>query len=219
MAYIIKNNRGEKKMKFIRAHIFGFGKWVDTTFDFTSSSFLTYFGENESGKSTLQQFLSYMLFGLPPRQRQFFQPKHSSRFGGTLRIESALHGEFTIERTAHEFACYLQNGDIKDEAWLHEALHGLTRETYESIYSFSALDLSEIQQMKVQQLNQVLFSVGLTGSTNIYQMEKDLDTQIGQLYKVKGWKSQLNEQLKTVQKKHEQLLKLEKVEHAYSEQK
>lgn len=215
----IKNNRGEKKMKFIRAHIFGFGKWVDTTFDFTSSSFLTYFGENESGKSTLQQFLSYMLFGLPPRQRQFFQPKHSSRFGGTLRIESDLHGVFTIERTAHEFACYLQNDDIKDEAWLHEALHGLTRDTYESIYSFSALDLSEIQQMKVQQLNQVLFSVGLTGSTNIYQMEKDLDTQIGQLYKAKGWKPQLNEQLKIVQKKHEQLLKLEKEEHKYMEKK
>lgn len=205
-------------MKFIQAHIYGFGKWVDTTFDFTSSSFLTYFGENESGKSTLQAFLSFMLFGLPPRQRQFFQPKHSSRFGGSLTIENEAVGQFTIERTAHEFACYLQNEATKDEAWLNETLHDLTRDTYESIYSFSALDLSEIQEMKVQQLNQVLFSVGLTGSTNIYQMERELETKIGQLYKAKGWKPQLNEQLTSVRKKYEQLIKAKKEEETYTKQ-
>src|SRR5699024_9961570 len=129
-------------MRFKQAHIFGFGKWVDTTFDFTSSSFLTYFGENESGKSTLQQFRSFMLFGLPPRQRQFYQPKHSSRFGGSLTIASDKQDTFTFHRTAHEFICYMGEKEVTDENLLEEVLEGLTRETFESIYSFSALDLS-----------------------------------------------------------------------------
>src|SRR5690625_5200435 len=206
-------------MRFVHAEIYGFGKWIDTTFDFSTSTFISLYGENESSKSTLQQFILYILFDLPPRKRQVYMPKNSSRFGGLLTVEHESIGTFTIERTADTLKCLLPNGETESDDWLHEQLQGLTREMYEAIYSFSALELSEIQRMKAPQLSEVLFSVGLTGSTNIYKVEKQFDTKLGELFKKTGWKPLINEQIKKVNELNDTLLKEQQKEQAYNEKK
>lgn len=206
-------------MKFQRVEIYGFGKWVDTEFNFSNSSFIALYGENESGKSTLQQFILYMLFGLPPRKRNFYKPKNSNRVGGMLTIEDEKNGVYTIERVGDELNCLLSNGKTEDEAWLKEQLKGLTREVYDSIYSFSALDLSAIQQMKASELSDVLFSVGLTGATNIYEVEKQLDTQLGELFKKTGRRPIINEQINKVKDIHFNMMKYKEKENDYRHKK
>src|SRR5690625_2345791 len=119
-------------MRFIRAEIFGFGKWVDKTFDFSNGSFTCIYGENEAGKSTLQQFILFMLFGLSPKKPNFFQPKNSYHFGGTLTISEKGIGIYTIERVEDELHCLLPNGEKQDEDWLNERLKGMTSDTYRS---------------------------------------------------------------------------------------
>ena len=202
-------------MRFVKADIYGFGKWVDQTFDFSSAQFNAFYGENESGKSTLQQFFLFVMFGLPPKRRQHFESKYSSRFGGSLTVEqnSAL---YTIERTKNGVRVLTEDGEAPAQ-FLEELLYGLTRETFESIYAFTALQLSEIQQMKVQDLNDVLFSVGLTGSTSIYKVEKTLDQRLGSLYKARGWKAEINEQLKKVETLAEEVRQLQHRESTYIE--
>src|SRR5699024_929980 len=112
-------------MKFIRATIYGFGKWVDKDIDFTDESIICFYVENHE------------------------------------------HGPFTIERVEQKLICYLKNGEERDETWLQAVLKGLNRQVFESIYAFSALDLVKIKQMKQSDMSNVLFSVGLTGSTTI----------------------------------------------------
>jgi len=82
-------------MKLLRAHIDGFGRYVDTEFQFQDGLNLV-IGRNEAGKSTLQQFLVAMLYGLkkPGRKRAVYceeearyRPWAGTRYGGILWFE------------------------------------------------------------------------------------------------------------------------------------
>lgn len=204
-------------MKFIQVNIYGFGKWVDKVIDFPNNHPLCFYGENESGKSTLQQFIMYVLFGLPPRKLAAFKPIHSNKIGGRLIVEDTTVGTYQIERIDQEVICYLPTGDLQDEAWLKDRLQGLNRDIYTAIYSFSAMDLTMIRQMKQTELSDVLFSVGLTGSTKIYEAEKLLQTKIGQLFKKQGRKPLINQQINTVRESHNMLMERQQNERTYEQ--
>ena len=204
-------------MKIERIHIYGFGKWIDETFDFSNRTLTCLYGENEAGKSTLQQFIMYMLFGLPPKQRKFYQPKQSNRVGGSLTMTDEEYGTFTIERIEDEVQCYLPSGEKRDEKFLQDRLNGLTKEIYTSVYSFSALDLNSIRKMKGKELSDVLFSVGLTGATAIYRVEKQLEKELGELFKKSGRKPLINQQMSKVSELYETLQKDRALEKSYRE--
>src|SRR5699024_5163216 len=97
----------------------------------------------------------------------------------------------------------------------------MSASTYESIYSFDAADLSAIQMMKQDDIGEVLLGIGLTGSTHIHTVEKQLDTTIGGLVKAFGAEVKMNVQLrqlddlaKDIQKyKQEESTDVEKTQH------
>lgn len=206
-------------MRIIRAHIFGFGKWVDKVFEFPKHDLVVFFGENESGKSTFHQFLLFMLFGMRPKQRKFYQPKTSGKLGGRLFLEDAAAGRFTIERFDDQYngeaRCITEEGKIYDEVWLQERLHGMDEHTFAAIFSFSALDLNAIENMSEEELSDVLLSIGLTGSNRIHQIEKQLDKRLGELFKPYGKNPEINKQLQTVQRLADELAAIRKEEATY----
>src|SRR5690625_2605053 len=152
----------------MNADIYGFGKWVDHAIQFNPDGFTVIYGENESGKSTLHQFVLFMLFGLPPKQRNFYRPKTSGKMGGRLTVEDPQIGVFTIERLDEvnngAAICYTKDGKEFDEAWLKDQLKGLTKKIYQSIFSFSAMDLHLINNIKEDDLAEMLLGIGMTGS-------------------------------------------------------
>ncbi|BAC13101.1 hypothetical conserved protein [Oceanobacillus iheyensis HTE831] len=200
--------------------IYGFGQWVDQQFTFSSSKITTIYGENESGKSTLQQFIIFMLFGMPPKQRRFYQPKNSSKMGGRMVIMTPEHHRIIIERIDDESkgkaSCILEDGSVKDEEWLNKLLNGIGIDTYQSIFSFSDTDLAHIRMMQEDELNEILLSIGLTGSSIIYDAEKRLHQEIGSLYKPSGRKPEINEQLTLIQQQSKELAELRKSESTYN---
>ena len=208
-------------MKLKEAKIYGFGKWVDYTIDFSNDSFVCVYGENESGKSTLQRFILFILFGLPPKQRNFYVPKTSSKMGGRLTIVDTEIGEYVVERvdgTRNGAAiCYTPDGLEHDEKWLKKRLNGMSASIYESIYSFDAADLSAIQMMKQDDVGEVLLGIGLTGSTHIHTVEKQLDTKIGELFKPYGTKPKVNVHLKKLDELAKDIQQYKQEESTYVE--
>ncbi|WP_026905658.1 ATP-binding protein [Paucisalibacillus globulus] len=206
-------------MKLLRATIYGFGKWVDYDIDFSNQSFIAIYGENESGKTTIQRFLLFILFGMPPRQRKFYQPKNSSKMGGRLTIQDDEIGEYTIERlgdTRNGAAqCYTPDGEEYEESWLRSRLSGIDEKTYRSIFSFSALDLSKLQDVKEEDISEVLLGIGLTGSTRIHTAEKKLDQRLGDYFKPNGKIPIINEQLAKLNELQRELLELKQEESTY----
>lgn len=186
-------------MKLMRATIYGFAKWHDFQIDFHPRDLQVIYGENESGKSSIQQFILFMLFGLPPKKRAFFRSKTSGKMGGMLTVYDEAIGEFTVERLDEvrngAAKCLLPNGEEADEQWLKGRLNGMTRQTYQSIFSFDALDLSALKTMNEKDLGEILLGIGLTGSTDIYAVEKRLDSKISELFKPFGKKPIINQQL------------------------
>src|SRR5690625_4058227 len=139
-------------MKLLKASVYGFGKWVDVQFSFTpkndDNNFICFYGKNESGKSTLQQFILYIFFGLPPRQREQYRPRKSHQFGGTLTVIDESIGEWVIERVEDNVRCIFPNDEEKNERWLQEKLQYGTRKMVTDVYAFSAMDLEKIRQIK-----------------------------------------------------------------------
>lgn len=209
-------------MKFQRADIYGFGKWVDHSIDFSGRSAIIY-GENESGKSTIQAFILFMLFGLPPKKRDFYRPKTSGKMGGRLVVSDPEVGEITIERFDEvkngAAVCYTADGKTYDENWLKQRLRGMTSETYQSIFAFSAMDLRDLHMMNNEDIGEMLLGIGLTGSKNIHAIEKDLDKQIGELFKPYGTKPVINKQLEKLTRVKEELAKWQSKEGTYAKKK
>ncbi|WP_404458687.1 AAA family ATPase [Oceanobacillus kapialis] len=210
-------------MKLVKATIYGFGVWVDKTIEFPEFGPTLVYGENESGKSTLHAFLLFMLFGLGPKQRQSYQPRTSGKMGGSLTVNDPEVGMFTIERMDSlrngAAICYADSGAEHDEAWLKSRLKGMTEKTYQSIFSFSASDLSGLPKMKEEDLGEVLLGIGLTGSTDIHAFETSLENKINQLFKPSGKKPIINEQLFKLDTSFSELQKTKALEATYREKK
>ncbi|MBU8566895.1 AAA family ATPase [Virgibacillus pantothenticus] len=203
-----------------RATIFGFGKWVNETFDFSEQQVTYVYGENESGKSTLHAFLLFMLFGFPPKQCEFYRPKTSGQIGGRLTISQGEE-TFMIERLHNvrngEALIYTSDGEQKGEAWLKEQLKGMTLATYQSVFSFSAKDLLKITEMQADDLGEVILGVGLTGAKNLYAVEKQLEQQLGVLFKPSGKKPLMNQRLTKLQDIQAQANDWKRLEATYQE--
>lgn len=204
-----------------QAVIEGFGKWYDETIDFQTEGLTCFYGKNESGKSTLYHFILFMLFGLPPKKRELYRPKTGAKMGGRLVVTDKTNGTYTIER--HDAikngaaVCYTSDGEIHGEEWLTQTWNGMTFATYQSIFSFAANDLADIDKMKGEDLGNVLLSIGLTGAKNIQEVEKQLDNQMAQLFKPYGKKPVINDQLATLNESFQTLKQAGEEEKTYRE--
>lgn len=201
-----------------RVQIYGFGQWVDQTIDFSNRSFICLYGKNESGKSTLYQFILFILFGLPPRKREFFRTKKGGRLGGRLVVKDEQVGTYTIERlddVNNGAARVFLEGKEFGEDWLLERLNYLTKDIYHAIYSFSSHDLQEILHLDDEDIGELLLEISLTGTNHIYAMEKQLEQQMGKLFKPYGKIPEINQQLKEVEKLQEKVKKLQLQEEEY----
>src|SRR5699024_4101679 len=148
--------------------IHSFGKWIDKIINLDDQTrFNSFYGQNESGKSTVQKFILYMLFVLSKKECEFYRPRNRAHISGEMTLKDG-ETTITLSRQNTDLTVYLSDGQSKDEAWWLSKLKGMNRKTYESIYAFAANDLIHIQDMKQEDLSEILISVGLTGSTALY---------------------------------------------------
>ncbi|WP_040513429.1 ATP-binding protein [Gracilibacillus halophilus] len=174
-------------MRIEQVHIYGFGKWQQQTFTFDAKPFIEIAGENESGKSTLRQFLLYILFGQSNKKLEPFRLKQGSSIGGRITISELIEQPVTIERIHQhnkgKATVLFEDGTEAGEEWLQEHVKGIDREQFEAIYTFDSHDLYHIHHLDHQTLNEVLLAVGMTGSDRIYQTEKQLEKQLANRFK------------------------------------
>ncbi|MFZ0476511.1 MAG: AAA family ATPase [Halobacillus sp.] len=208
-------------MKIKEIHIYGFGKWKDHSIKLENEQVTLITGQNEAGKSTLYQFILFILFGLPPKEREFYRPKSGGSVGGKLIISTREYGDVGIERL-HEkengkVVCRMKDGREEGEEWLKYQLGRMNRDVYDSIYSFNAEDLTNLNQLRGSEIGEVLLNIGLTGSEQIYQTEKWLDKMSQDLFKPKGRKPEVNQQLQVVEDLYRKQAMAEKEEGSYQE--
>ncbi|HLQ73264.1 MAG TPA: AAA family ATPase [Bacillota bacterium] len=208
-------------MKIVSAHVYGFGQLVDYKITLKNDELICIYGENEAGKSTVYQFVLYVLFGLSTRESKRYVPKKNATLGGMLTVETKEDGLINIVRQQHikngDAICYSRTGEEKSDDWLRQQLNGLTRTTFESIYSFTAEDLKHVRSIKQEELSELLFSVSVSGSKNVYDVEKRLINQMDKLFKRQGSVPLINKQLKDLEQMAANVAKKETYEATYKE--
>ena len=131
-------------------HIDGFGVWNDLELDGLDGGLTLLYGENETGKTTLLEFVRSVLYGYSDERRaKYLPPVHGGVGGGTL-VVSAHSGKFSVRRRAegdaHGGRLDLTNlqGVAQDTRLLKKILADLDESTFKNVF---ALGLSEIQEL------------------------------------------------------------------------
>ncbi len=188
-----------------KIQIYGFGKHENITITLLEGVTIFY-GVNEAGKTTIQQFILQMLFGFPTRQQtqRKYEPKVSTKFGGQLTIWHPTYGQCTIERikgkAAGDVTVYLEDGTIGHEDLLAKLLYGYSKASFESIFSFSLHELQGIEKMSEEELTHLLLASGTTGIQQLSSLEKKLDKDAGELFKKTGKVPLINQKLEHLKK-------------------
>lgn len=198
--------------KIIDLNIYGFGQLENVKID-NLSDFQVFFGENEAGKSTIMAFITAVLFGFPTKQQSElrYEPKHSTKYGGSIRIVHEQLGGAVIERVkgkaAGDVKVVIDNGTIGGEELLKELLGNFDKSLFQAIFSFNLYGLQNIHQMKGEELGKFLFSAGTLGTEQLAKTEAILQKELEARFKPTGKKPILNEKLQELHEINHELKK------------
>ncbi len=187
-------------MKIEKLVIYGFGKHEDVTIELCSDMNVLY-GSNEAGKTTIQQFILHVLFGFPQKNSTLlrYEPKMGGKYGGQVHLLDEQYGKCTVERirgkSAGEVEVRLEDGTTGGEELLTQVMHQYDRSSYESIFSFSLLQLQGFEKMDEDELSRTLLASGTMGVDTLFKVEKKLDSELGELFKKSGRKPEMNSKL------------------------
>lgn len=161
-----------------KIEIHGFGRLDNRTY-IIDRPFTQIFGENESGKSTLQLFIHAILFGFDDDASRPMEPRFASKYGGKITFDDAGQ-EITIKRTfknQQEIVMIKQDDVARDEAWLRQRMNFISCDTYEQIFSFDVLGLQQVHHLTEDKLESYLLQAGVFGATEYASLETTLEDE------------------------------------------
>ncbi|MGX7150048.1 ATP-binding protein [Enterococcus ureasiticus] len=208
-------------MKLIAIELVGFGKWQQHKIEFLPKNQLL-FGANEAGKSTIYQFIQAMLFGFPAKgkRKKDYQPKNGAAYGGRLWFAHPVYGEVQVERFKGQNkgrAKVYFNDQIGDEALLEKMIHPLTKELFQSVFTFQQEQLSQLEKLNEEELQTSLLSLGLSGSQQLLLSREDYFKSAQTIYKGKGSQPPLNQKLNAYQSLQQRINEKEQQERPFQQ--
>jgi uncharacterized protein YhaN len=187
-------------LKIVSLQIYGYGQLENVEIN-DLTDFQVFFGENEAGKSTIMSFINSILFGFPTKQQSElrYEPKHSTKYGGSIRIFHEELGYAVIERikgkSAGDVKVVMDNGTIGGEELVKELLGNFDKGLFQAIFSFNNHGLQNIHQMKGDELGRFLFSAGTLGTEKLAKAEAELQKELDSRFKPGGKKPPINEKM------------------------
>jgi len=184
-------------VKIRKIVIYGFGKHENKTFDFSDGINVIY-GHNEAGKTTIQQFITQTLFGFPQKNsaQLRYEPKAGGKFGGQVHLHDDEYGNCIIERvqgkSSGDVTVYFEDGTQGGEEAVKALVRQYDRTSFESIFSFSLLQLQGFERMDEAELSRTLLSSGTTGVDTLLRIEKKMEKEMGDLFKKTGRNPEMN---------------------------
>lgn len=207
-------------MRIKRLEIYGYGKWVDQTFNL-DDGLQIFLGENEAGKSTLMSFIHSIFFGFPTRNSSLlrYEPLESSRYGGKIIAEDQQLGEVIIERihgkVTGDVTVTLEDGSTGSDLLLERILKGIDRENYQSIFSFSLRDIENVDQLNKNKLSRYLLNIGAHSTDYYLDLVDEFQKNAYNLYRPSGRIPPLNKELSIIKKQEKKLKKIEARNESY----
>jgi uncharacterized protein YhaN len=193
-------------LKIQKIEIYGYGKWLNQTFD-QLQDLQVFYGKNEAGKSTLSSFINSIFFGFPTahkKDQNLYIPKNGQVYGGRLFLTGTPYGDVIVERVKDrnkgQAVVTLPDGSQKTAANISQLLLGMDRETYQTLYTFKIDSLLALSKTKKEDLNRYLLSIGTSGSERLLQLADDFRQEATKLFKPTGTVPSLNKKIRDADK-------------------
>ncbi|MDQ0217618.1 hypothetical protein ELQ35_06230 [Peribacillus cavernae] len=209
-------------MKIKELHVYGYGKLENKTFS-DLGQLQIFFGENESGKTTIMSFIHSILFGFPTKSQneRRYEPKLNAKYGGSVLLVSERFGEVGIERVkgkaVGDVNVAFENGKVGNENDLKELLQGIDKNYFQSVFSFDLQGLHGVQDISEAALGKYLLSAGMIGSDKLLEVETKLQKQLDARFKPSGQKPELNVKLRQLKDLQSGVKKADEEQRTYIE--
>lgn len=139
-----------RRMQVASIHVDRFAGWRNGDLAFPDAPFIVCIGENETGKSTVAELLTWLLVGTAgattPRPDRFGEPDSvvGGRVRGTLDGRDFLAtGSFRIPRSSvvRDAELHVEHGELLDAAGWRAKLGGIDLSMVRAVYRLSGVDL------------------------------------------------------------------------------
>ncbi|HAT54064.1 MAG TPA: hypothetical protein DCW31_02250 [Lactobacillus sp.] len=200
-------------MHITQIHIDGFGKWQNVTFP-VNPQLQVFYGANETGKTTIQKFISSVLFGFATAKHPADQylPKTGAGYGGSLTFlaNDAYATKYQLRRTAGKNGgdvelTNLTANQVMPPELLARLLGPVDRTLNDATFNFDLNGLQLLTTVTQPDLMANVQRVGAIGSAAWIQLAEEFDKNADELYKPRGQKPTLNQQLATYHKLQQEL--------------
>ncbi len=155
-------------MKIVGLEISRFGVWRRLKLDPLSSELNVLYGQNETGKTTLLEFLRAMLYlPTPEHRKKYLSPELNGRWGGTLHLATDS-GKFRLSRqwsardAEHvntESTLWDELGTDHDARRFQEFLHGIDRQTFRHVFAVSLRELQHFNTLDEASAARLLYEM------------------------------------------------------------
>jgi uncharacterized protein YhaN len=161
-------------MRISSFYVEGFGALAEFGMEDISPGLVILNGPNEAGKSTMLDFFTAMLFGLPVRRDNphFRAPVRGGRHGGRLSLaeggaEDPLGARlWRIERYGpprKELSIRRPDGGAGSEDELRRALGGADETLFRAVFAVDLTDLGNAEALSRDEVSELLFSASIVG--------------------------------------------------------
>lgn len=155
------------KIKGIRIRLFG--KLVNEDIGPVNPGMTVVFGKNESGKTTLKEFIRTTLFRT--RKRSGVYPQHSRNDSGELDCVTDDGKEFMITRKGL--------GSTSDIGKMPEELTGISPDVYQKVYAMDPEDLIDTELVASGDIKRRFLTI--PGGENMPQISDNINSEMNEL--------------------------------------
>ncbi len=168
-------------------HIDGFGIFHNQGARDIPNGLVLFVGENESGKTTLMEFIRTVLFGLPRRGRNSYLPLRGGSHGGRVQFVMPNGRHVTVERAGKRVKITEEGGATEQEEPQKRLLGGIDRQTFERVFAIGLDDLQGLDVLAQEEVRGRLLSAGTgLGAASLPQTLKLLDKELDDLLTPRG---------------------------------
>lgn len=200
-------------MQIREIHIERFGKFSHCRVVPISQGLNVIYGRNEFGKTTLLEFIRWILFGFEKKRKGInsYTPVAGGEHSGKLMCEMANGERIFISRTGGtlEGQVKVQSADREGsgQAHLESFLGHASRKIFKNIYAFALDELQDLDSLMEEEIKNKILGAGMgLGQVSLTVVEKEIREQQDELFKQRGRSDRaLDKVYREIRKREEEL--------------
>ncbi len=192
-------------------HIDGFGIFIDLDLKDLPNGLVLLSGENESGKTTMMEFIRTMLFGFKRKgSHNDYPPLRGGEHGGKIQVIMQDGSNYVISQSRQTAKIVSPDGELSKEAFFDRYFKGIDRLTFERVFAIGLQELQGLDVLSQENVRTRLLSAssGL-GIASVSDVMRNIDRELSALVKPHGKQQIINSLARELKEKEKEIKEIQ----------